>query len=108
MLGRRLLRRPDPAQAMWTVALLMYAAASFTMFIGALTNWSSGEFRVYWVLGGALNVPYLAQGELYLLAKPRWVADLLFVALLLGTGFAVAKIASAPAHTAPLRDQLPL
>ena len=93
---------------MWTVALLMYAAASFTMFLGALTNWSSGEFRVYWVLGGALNVPYLAQGELYLLAKPRWVADLLLVALLLGTGFAVAKIASAPAQTAPLRDQLPL
>ena len=48
------------------------------------------------LLGAALNVPFLAQGELYLLLKPRWVTDLLLVVLLFGTGFAVAKIQSAP------------
>ena len=64
VLGRRLLRHPSAAPAMWSIALLMYAAASFAMFLGSLTNWSPGEFRVYWLLGAALNVPYLAQGEL--------------------------------------------
>lgn len=107
LLGRRLLRRPSPAQTMWAVALLMYAAASFAMFLGSLTNWSPGEFRVYWALGGALNVPYLAQGELYLLL-PRRFADILFIVLLFGTAFAVTKLAHAPIHMAPLHDQLPL
>ena len=108
MIGRRFVHRRDPALAMWTIALLMYAAASFAMFLGAFSNWTTGEFRVYWVLGAALNVPFLAQGELYVLVRPRWVNDVLLVVLLFGTGFAVAKIQSAPVHVAPLRDQLPL
>jgi len=107
VLGRRLLRQPSAAPAMWSIALLMYAAASFAMFLGSLTNWSPGEFRVYWLLGGALNVPYLAQGELYLLL-PRRLADAMFIVLLFGTAFAVTKLAHAPVHTAPLHDQLPL
>jgi hypothetical protein len=107
VLGRRLLARRHAAIAMWTIALLMYSAASFAMFLGSLTHWSPAEFRVYWLLGAALNVPYLAQGELYLLL-PRRAADVLFLALVLGTGFAVTKIASAPVHAGPLHDQLPL
>src|SRR2546429_281371 len=102
MLARRLVRRRDLAQGMWTIALLMYAAASFAMFLGSFSNWTTGEFRLYWLLGAALNVPFLAQGELYLLLRPRWVTDLLLVVLLFGTGFAVAKIQSAPVHARPV------
>ena len=65
-LARRAVRPLRPAQGMWTIALLMYAAASFAMFLGSLSNWSPGEFRIYWLLGATLTVPYLAQGELYL------------------------------------------
>src|SRR2546423_1794506 len=92
---------------MWAIALLMYAAASFAMFLASLTNWTPGEFRVFWLFGAALNVPYLAQGELYLLL-PRRYGDVLFIVLLFGTAFAVTKIAHASVHTAPLHDQLPL
>src|SRR5438128_3969793 len=83
-LGRRLLRGPSAALVMWAIALLMYAVASFAMFLGSLTNWSPAEFRLYWLLGAALNVPYLAQGELYLLL-PRRIADVMFISLLFGT-----------------------
>jgi len=107
VLGRRLLRRPNAAQVLWAIALLMYAAASFAMFLGSLTNWTPVEFRAYWLLGAALNVPYLAQGEVYLLL-PRRIGDVLFIALLFGTAFAVTKIAHAPVHPETLRDQLPL
>ena len=96
-----------PAQAMWAIALLMYAAASFAMFLGALTNWTPLEFRLYWVLGATLTVPYLAQGELYLLL-PRPVANALLIALVFGTTFAVARLRAAPLQTTPLTDQLPL
>src|SRR5438874_6015725 len=76
--------RGRPAQATWTVAVGMYAVASFAMFLGSLTNWTTTEFRLYWLLGAALNVPYLAQGELYLLV-PRAAANALLVVLIFGT-----------------------
>ena len=96
-----------PAQVMWALALLMYAAASFAMFLGSLSNWTPGEFRLYWLLGATLTVPYLAQGELYLLT-PRPMANVLFVVLVFGTAFAVAKIGSAPVQLAYLHEELPL
>lgn len=96
-----------PAQLMWAIALLMYAAASFAMFLGSLSNWTPGEFRLYWLLGATLTVPYLAQGELYLLT-PRPVANVLFVVLVFGTAFAVAKIGSAPVQLVYLHEELPL
>jgi hypothetical protein len=96
-----------PAQLMWAIALLMYAVASFAMFLGSLSNWTPGEFRLYWLLGATLTVPYLAQGELYLLT-PRPVANVLFLVLVFGTAFAVAKIGSAPVQLVYLHEELPL
>ena len=96
-----------PAQAMWAIALLLYAVSSFAMFLGALSSWTPFEFRLYWLLGAILTVPYLAQGELYLLV-PRTVANAFLIALVFGTAFAVARIRAAPLQTAPLVDQLPL
>ena len=32
----------------------MYAAASFAMFLGVLDGWTTGEYRVYWLLGAVL------------------------------------------------------
>lgn len=107
MLLVRSIRRRSPAEAMWAVAMVMYAAASFAMFLGALSNWTPAEFRVYWLLGGALNVPFLAQGELYLLL-PRAVANVALLVLLFGTAFALAKIRDAGMHVAPLAKALPL
>jgi hypothetical protein len=106
-LAARFARRRQASDGLWAIALGMYATASVAMFLGSLSSWTPAEFRVYWVLGATLTVPYLAQGELYLLA-PRRVADVLFVLLLLGTGFAVARIGSAPVHTASFTEQLPL
>ncbi len=105
-LGRQALRG-RPAEAMWTIALLMYAAASAAMFLGSLANWTAAEFRVYWLLGATLTVPCLAQGELYLLA-PRSVANALLVPLAFGTAFATARLARAPMQLAFLHEQLPL
>jgi hypothetical protein len=107
VLIRGAIRTGRPAQAMWAIALLLYAASSFAMFLGALTNWTPFEFRAYWLLGAILTVPYLAQGELYLLV-PRTVANVLLIAVVFGTAFAVARIRGAPLQTAPLTDQLPL
>jgi hypothetical protein len=87
----------------------MYAAASFALFLGVLDGWTETEYRVYWLFGAVLNVPWLFLGEVYLLAKRRWIADTLLVVMLFLTAFAVAKIRTAPVVDAGvLSKDLPL
>jgi hypothetical protein len=92
----------------WSVALVMFAAASAAMFVGVLTGWSASAFRVYWLFGAVLNVPYLAEGELYLLFARRWIGHVCFALLLVGTAFAAWHVLRAPIHPAPLAKALPL
>jgi hypothetical protein len=109
LLTRDLLVKRRPFQAVWAIALLMYAAASFALFLGVLNGWTETEFRVYWLFGAVLNVPWLFLGEVYLLARRRWIADALLVVMLFLTAFAVAKIRTAPVVDAGvLSKDLPL
>jgi hypothetical protein len=101
-------RKRRPHEGLWTVALFMFAAASVAMFLGVVGGWTPGEFRVYWLLGAVLNVPYLAQGELYLLIHDRRVAHALAVALLVGTAFAAWEVLRAPIAVHALGKSLPL
>lgn len=106
-LARQYLRRRRPFQAIWSVALLMYAAASFAMFLGVLDGWTAGEFRVYWLFGAILNVPYLAMGEVYLLMKERVVLAGLLVLLILASLFALWQVGTAQIFGDALTKELP-
>jgi hypothetical protein len=108
MLARQYVRRRRPFQGLWTLALAMFAAASLAMFLGVARGWTSGEYRVYWLLGAVLNVPYLAMGELYLLLRRRAFADALLVLTLIGTAFAAGKVLGSPVNHAALAKSLPL
>ena len=105
---RRFVAKRRPHEAAWAVALLMYSAASFAMFLGVVNGWTSAEFRVYYLLGAVLNVPYLFLGEVYLLAPRRDVANGVLAVLLAATTFAALKVATAPIHSAVLDGALPL
>jgi hypothetical protein len=107
-LARRFAARPQPPLGLWAVALAMFAAASLAMFLGVKGGWSGGEFRVYWLFGAILNVPFLAVGEVYLLTRRRSVGHAVLGLLLVGTAFAVWKVAAAPLATAALAKALPL
>ncbi len=108
VLLQRFLQRGRPFLGLWAVALFMYSAASVALFLGALNGWTTGEFRVYWLLGAVLNVPFLAMGELYLLIANRWVNLVLLVLLLAGTVIAMATVRTAPIHQAALAKEMPL
>lgn len=108
LLLKQFAARRRPYQAAWSVALLMYAVASIALFMGVLSGWTPTEFRVYWLFGAVLNVPYLFLGELYLLAKRRIVVDVAAVILVFLTAFAVAKVMNAPIHADALSTDLPL
>jgi hypothetical protein len=107
-LVQRFLARHRPYEGVWAVALFMFAAASFALFLGVVRGWQAPDYRVYWLFGAVLNVPFLAQGEIYLLIHRRAVAHAIFVVLLAGTAFAVWKVLGAPLHQAPLAKSLPL
>jgi hypothetical protein len=108
VLGRRFVVRRRPYEAAWIVALAMYAAASLAMSLGVLDGWSTREFRIYWALGAILNVPWLLMGELYLLLRSRWVADLALVVLLFLSAFAIGQVRTATVHVDALLKELPL
>jgi hypothetical protein len=107
LLARQFILRRRPYQALWALALAMFCGASVTVFLGVLNGWSVGEFRVYWLLGAVLTVPYLAQGEIHLLVKDRRVASALLLVLLFGTAFAVSRIRTAQVDVAALSEHLP-
>jgi hypothetical protein len=98
-------RRRSWAEAVWGVAMLMFAAASTALALGVLDGWSTAEFRVYWLFGAVLNVPYLGAGELYLLSRRRWIGHLALTVVLAATAWAAAEVRTAPVDMEVLRTQ---
>ena len=92
-------------EAVWGVAMLMFFVATGALVLGVADGWSSTEFRAYWLFGAVLNVPYLALGEVYLLARQRWAGHVLLVILLGATAWASAEVRSATLDTSVLRAE---
>ena len=107
-LFRQWAQRRHLFQGLWTISLAMYALASFAMFLGVLNSWSAVEFRVYWLFGAVLTVPYLAVGEAYLLIKNGTVLRVLLTVLAMATVLSALVILSADVNTSVLEDSLPL
>lgn len=95
-------RRGNWFEAVWGVAMLMFAVASGALFLGVLDGWSTGEFRAYWLFGAVLNVPYLAAGEVYLLTRNRWAGHAALLVVLAATAWASIEIRTAPLDTGVL------
>ncbi|HEU4396454.1 MAG TPA: hypothetical protein VFU54_01295 [Actinomycetota bacterium] len=57
-------------QLAWGVSLTMFALASLALTIGVTAGWTPVGFKVYYLFGAMLNVPWLALGTVSLLARP--------------------------------------
>jgi len=97
--GVRWSRTRAPHQGVWTFALALFALASAALATGEATQWDEGTFRVFYLLGAVLNVPWLALGTIYLLFGRR-VGNPTRLGLLVFTGFACGVILAAPIHGA--------
>lgn len=64
--------RRKPYQAVWAAALAMFGLAALFETVGLAAGWSAGDYKAYYLFGALLNVGWLAVGEVYLLAPPRW------------------------------------
>ena len=63
----RATRDRRPQDRAWAIALALVALASAALATGTSTGWDDGTFRVFYLLGAVLAVPWLALGTVYLL-----------------------------------------
>jgi len=93
-------------EAVWTVSLTMFSVASAGLWAGASLGWGEWSFKVFYLFGAILNVPYLALGTVYLLfgvrTGDRWAA----VVSLLGA-FVAGVVVAAPLLAPVGADALP-
>jgi hypothetical protein len=67
---RQYAARRRPYQLAWGIALSMFAAASLALTVGVAAGWTPLTFKLYYLFGAVLNVPWLALGTVELLAGP--------------------------------------
>src|SRR3954471_1645988 len=99
-LAERWVVRRRPHELAWSVALFLFAAGALALWAGAALGWQGWSFRLFYVFGAVLNVPFLALGTVYLLAGPRVGHRAAAVVALTGA-FAAGVVLSAP-FTAPV------
>jgi hypothetical protein len=102
----RWLRRRRPHELAWTVSLGFFALGSAALWWSESVGWSLGSFRIFYLAGAVLNVPWLALGTVYLLAGPN-VGDRVKWWLVLLSGFAAGVILFAPTRTGVSGTELP-
>lgn len=90
---RRWVARGTRALLYWGVSLAMFFVASAMLLGGVVLGWTSAGFRVFYLFGAVLNVPWLALGSVAVNARSRGVsrstgALTLVVAGLFGWGLA--------------------
>lgn len=63
----RFTRDHRPRDRAWTISLALFALASAALATGVSTGWDDVTFRIFYLLGAVVTVPWLALGTLYLL-----------------------------------------
>ena len=102
----RWLDRRKPHEAAWTAALFLFAAASLSLWAGAAFGWNGLWFRLFYLFGAIVNVPYLALGTVYLLADRRSAARVA-TAVHAFAAFSAGVVAVAPLRAPITRATLP-
>ena len=68
---RQYAARRRPYQLAWGIALSMFTVASLALTAGVVAGWTPLSFKLYYLFGAILNVPWLALGTVELLAGAR-------------------------------------
>ncbi|MEQ1702050.1 MAG: hypothetical protein ABMA25_18220, partial [Ilumatobacteraceae bacterium] len=102
----RWLRRRRPHELAWTISLALFALGAAALWWAESAGWSLGAFRVFYMAGAVLNVPWLALGTVYLLAGPE-LGNRVRAWLVLLSGFTAGVVLFAPTRTGVRGGELP-
>jgi hypothetical protein len=89
LVGRRCLKRRQPALLVWTIGLLWYAISTGAQALGSWRGWDVPTYRWWYLAGAFYTAAYLGMGSIYLVA-PRPVAHAFMICL------AIASLMVAP------------
>jgi MFS family permease len=64
-------RRRRPHIVAYAVGMSMFAAATIALAVALTAGWSAPTYRIFYLFGAVLNIPYLALGSVYLVIGPR-------------------------------------
>lgn len=101
----RWLARRRRHELAWSVALSFFSMAAFALAAGASLGWSPLTFRLFYLFGAIVNVPFLALGTVYLLAGERR-GDQVAVVVSLGCAFAAGVVLFSPLTAGIPRHEL--
>lgn len=106
VVARQYLSRRKPYQAIWALALAMFAAAALFETAGVALGWSDATYKGYYLFGAVLNVGWLGLGSLLLLTSPRtgWYA---IVAMILVSIVGLVAVLAAHTDSTLLKEQVP-
>lgn len=90
----------------WSVSLLLFSLGAGCLLVGAANGWDEWTFRLFFLFGAILNVPFLALGTVYLLGGRRR-GDVCAVVVSLTAAFATGVMLVAPLRAPVPVDQLP-
>jgi hypothetical protein len=102
----RWLRRRRPHELAWTIALALFAVGSAALWWALARGWSAPSFRLFFLAGAILNVPWLALGTVYLVGGTH-AGDRVRAWLIGLSGLATGVVLSAPMKAAVAPDDFP-
>jgi hypothetical protein len=102
----RWLRRRRPHDLAWSISLALFAVGAAALWSAEVSGWSLATFRVFYLAGAVLNVPWLALGTVYLLAG-QTIGDRVRWWLVLLSGLATGIVLFAPTRIGVSGPDLP-
>ena len=106
VVARQYLSRRKPYQAIWALALAMFAAAALFETAGEALGWSDATYKGYYLFGGILNVGWLGLGSLLLLTSPR-VGKYAIIGMAVISVVGLVLVLAAHTDSALLKAQVP-
>ena len=106
VVGRQYLARRRPHQAIWALALAMFALAALFESSGQAFGWSDATYKGYYLFGGLLNVGWLGIGSLLLLTSPR-AGQVAVIAMVLISAIGVVAVLLSHTDAVLLTAQVP-
>jgi hypothetical protein len=94
-------RKPRPHTAAYAAGISMFAIASWALAYGLTAGWTGTSYRIFYLFGAILNIPFLALGSMYLVIGKR-AGTIMFVAC-----GAIAAISTTLTTTVPFARALP-
>ena len=103
----RYLARRRRHELVWTISLFLFAAGSLALWAAAALGWSEWTFKAFYLFGAILNVPFLALGTVYLLARRPTTGDRATAVVSLLAAFATGIVVATPLTNPIAADGFP-